>query len=87
MWEALQIPGIRAGLSLAVLAVLIATAIQWMKRFRDQSSEDQLDPQEVLGNFAEMRRRGDINEDEFRTIQAAMSDKTRRDLGRSDHKD
>ncbi len=83
MWDALQNPTVRVGVGLAVLAVVISIAIWFVKRFRDHTTQDHLDPEEVLGNFAEMQRRGDINEDEFRTIKAAMSFQTRRNLDQS----
>lgn len=64
-------PAVQAGLALAILAVVIALAFWVLARLRDYNTDDQLDTEELLANLEEMHRKGDISEEEFRTIQSA----------------
>lgn len=64
-------PAVQAGIALVVLAILIALAFWVLARLRDYNTDDQLGTSEVFANLEEMRRKGDISEEEFRTIQAA----------------
>ncbi|MCC9641735.1 hypothetical protein LOC71_05575 [Rhodopirellula sp. JC740] len=64
-------PAVQAGIALVVLAILIALAFWVLARLRDYTTDDQLEAPELLANLEEMRRKGDISEEEFRTIQAA----------------
>ncbi|WP_146517702.1 hypothetical protein [Stieleria varia] len=42
-----------------------------MARLRDYTTQDREEPSEMLANFEEMHRQGDITREEFRTIQSA----------------
>jgi hypothetical protein len=54
------------GLTLLVLKLL--------KRFRDQNAKGQQTLDELLGNFSEMERRGDISPEEYRKITAVVGE-------------
>ena len=54
-----------------VLCVLIAAGIYVMASFRDYAAQDREEPDDVLANLREMHRKGDISDEEFRTIQAS----------------
>ncbi|QDS86081.1 hypothetical protein EC9_02390 [Rosistilla ulvae] len=61
--------------SLLILCVLIAIGIWLVSRFRGGADEDREPASEVLSNFEEMLREGDISPAEFRTIEAVVGDK------------
>ena len=64
-------PAVRAGASVLILCVLIAAAFYVMASFRDYTAEDQVNTEDVLANLREMHLKGDISDEEFRTIQAS----------------
>lgn len=69
-WWAL--PTVQAGLGVVVLGILIAGGFWLVSSFRDRTADDRFTPQELLSNFEEMHREGDISGKEFRTIKASM---------------
>lgn len=73
MMDVLSIPTVQAVLGLVILSVMIAAGFWLVSSFRDSTANDRLDPQELLANFEEMHREGDISGTEFRTIKASMS--------------
>ena len=60
---------VRAIAMVVVLCVVVAVAFKLMATFRDYVAQDQQTHTEVLANLDEMRQRGDISEEEFRTMQ------------------
>jgi uncharacterized membrane protein len=75
MPEFLNIPTVQAGIAVLVLCLLMTSGFWLLSIFRDYAAHDRLDPNDVLANLREMHSRGDISDEEFRTIQA----KTERD--------
>ncbi|MCC9599327.1 hypothetical protein LOC67_02055 [Stieleria sp. JC731] len=70
-------PAVKAGLALLIMTVLSLAAFFLVARLRDYTSGDwEAGPDEPL-NLEEMRLKGDISEEEFRTIQAASRSQTR----------
>lgn len=63
-------PAVQIGATLVVLGVLIAGAFYLLASFRDYTAEDQETIDGVLANLQEMHRKGDISDEEFRTIEA-----------------
>lgn len=63
-------PAVHAGVAVLVLCVLIAAAFYIMSIFRDYAADDQETAGDHLLKLEEMHRKGDISEEEFRTIQA-----------------
>ncbi len=53
-----------------ILIVLIVLAYFVVSRFRDYVAGDQATASEALSNLREMLRKGEITDEEFRTIQA-----------------
>jgi uncharacterized membrane protein len=80
---AISMLAVQAVAAVAVLCVLIAVGFWVMARFRDCAAGDQESPSEVLRNFQEMRRQGDISEAEFRTIQSVAGGGFDRELNDS----
>ncbi|MDE0862703.1 MAG: hypothetical protein OSA98_02880 [Rubripirellula sp.] len=63
-------PDVQAGLALLVLSVLLVAGFYLVSIFRDYAAEDRDNTQEVLSNLQEMHFKGDISDEEFRTIQS-----------------
>ncbi len=60
----------QAGVAIVVLCVLIAAGFYLVSIFRDYAAEDQETTFDVLANLEEMHRKGDISDEEFRTIRS-----------------
>ena len=63
-------PAVQAGAAVLVLCVLTAVGFYVVSIFRDYAAEDQETAAEHLLKLEEMHLKGDISEEEFRTIQA-----------------
>ena len=71
-------PMVQAGLATLVLCILIAGGFYLLSIFRDYAAEDREPNSDPLANLREMHRKGDISDQEFRTIEAtADRQKTR----------
>lgn len=68
-------PAVPAALGVVVLCVLIAAAFYLLASFRDYAAEDREETPDVLANFREMHLKGDISDEEFRTIQSTTHPK------------
>lgn len=66
---------IQAVASVLVLMILCVVGYYVLARLRDSSRNDELTSKDVLGNFEEMHRGGDISEAEFRTISSVLGRK------------
>ena len=66
----IETPYVQLGVPLVVLCVLIGAGFYLVSIFRDYAADDQEDGSELLANLEEMRRKGDISDQEFRTIQS-----------------
>ncbi|QEF96120.1 hypothetical protein Mal15_01460 [Stieleria maiorica] len=69
--ELLSDPAVKAGLALLILIIVSAAAFFLVSRLRDYTNGDWDSTSDDLLNLEEMRLKGDISEEEFRTIQAA----------------
>jgi uncharacterized membrane protein len=63
-------PAMQAGAVMLVLCVLIAAAFYLLSSFRDYAADDQEEAFDAVAKLQEMHRKGDISDEEFRTIQA-----------------
>ncbi|QDV15223.1 hypothetical protein CA51_51360 [Rosistilla oblonga] len=68
-------PTAQSVFSLLILSILIAIGVWLVARFRGGTDEDREPGSEVLSNFEEMLREGDISPAEFRTIEAVVGEK------------
>ena len=75
MMDLLSDPTVKAGLAVVVLIIVSAIAFFLLARLRDYTNGDRDSTSDGLLNFEEMRLKGDISEEEFRTIQAASHDR------------
>ncbi|MEM6470127.1 MAG: hypothetical protein AAF802_11275 [Planctomycetota bacterium] len=71
MMEFLGDPAVKAGVALLILIIVSAAAFFLLSRLRDYTDGDWDSSSEGLLNLEEMRLRGEISEDEFRTLKAA----------------
>ena len=69
-------------------ALLILMVVGWyiVGRFRDRISDDQLTANQLLTNFRELHRQGDISDAEFRTIKTVLGEKLQEELKDTDGK-
>jgi uncharacterized membrane protein len=63
---------VQAGLSVLGLLIVSLVAYFLLSRLRDLSSDDHSLSTDLMKNFEEMRRQGDIDEKEFRNIQSLV---------------
>ncbi len=63
-------PMVQAGAAVVILCVLIAAAFYLVSSFRDYTAQDQESTADALFKLEEMHRKGDISDQEFRTIKA-----------------
>ena len=54
---------------LGILAALLLIGFWIRTRFRENASENAADPEELLVLYEEMRRQGDLTDEEFRSIK------------------
>ena len=54
---------------LGILASLLLIGFWIRARFFDNASENSADPEQLLGLYEEMRRQGDLTDEEFRSIK------------------
>lgn len=66
----LEDPNVQLVAGLLVLCILTAIGFSLVSRFRDYAAQDRDIAVDALANLEEMHRKGDISEEEFRTIQA-----------------
>ena len=60
----------QAGAAVLVLCVLTAVGFYVVSIFRDYAAEDHEIAADALANLQEMHRKGDISDEEFRTIES-----------------
>jgi uncharacterized protein YpuA (DUF1002 family) len=70
----------QAVLWMAVLAVLLMAAYYLVQKLRDRTGDDHLTSNELLTNFREMEREGDISEAEFRTIKTVLGERLQSEI-------
>lgn len=69
-------PTVQAVAAVLVLSVLIAAGFYLVSSFRDYAADDRETGVDPLEKLREMHRKGDISDEEFRTIQATTHRRT-----------
>ena len=69
----------------AAIVALIAIGAYAVSKWRDATDDDTSTASELLTNFREMHSRGDLTDEEFRTIKARLSYEIREELRDSDN--
>lgn len=81
MPDFLTTPTAQAGFAVLILCVLIALGFYLVSSFRDYAADDREVTPDVLANLQEMHRKGDISDEEFRTIQATTHQQSTKSVG------
>ena len=84
MQELLTTPAAKALLWVTILLIMLAVSYYLVRRFRDRTDDGKQTASDLLTNFREMRREGDISETEFRTIKTVLGRKLQQELERAD---
>jgi uncharacterized membrane protein len=82
--EVPTIPLAQALLMLGVGVALLAALIQFARRFRGDADDDQRRAQNMLTNFRDLHSRGELSDEEFRTIKTKLSGQIRQELKDTD---
>lgn len=69
----------------ALTGVLIAVGIFIIGRVRAGMREPELDASEHLTEFRELYDRGELDENEYKTIKATLTTRLQKELKQSDH--
>ena len=78
--EFLQSTTAQAVIWTLVLAILTLVGVFVVKKFRGHTDDDRVSANELLTNFREMNREGDISDAEFRTIKTVLGGKLQEEL-------
>ena len=79
-------PLAQAALWFAVIFALSALAVIALRRWRGSAYETQLKPSELLTKFRELRGRGTLSDDEYRTIKTKLARQLDAELKENEHK-
>lgn len=60
----------QTGFALLMLCVLLVIGVYLVSIFRDYAADDREEAPQGIANFEEMHAKGDISDEEFRTIQS-----------------
>ena len=87
MVKLLEGPWYLAIILFTAVVSLIAVGAYAVSKWRDAIDDDTSSASELLTNFREMHSRGDLTDEEFRTIKARLSYEMKEEIKNSDHKD
>ncbi len=73
MPELFRHPLFEAALWVALIFVLIALAIVFLRKWRGGDADDQRGASELLTKFRELHVRGGLSDDEYRTIKTKLA--------------
>ena len=85
MLEFLQSPAARVITLLALVAALIVIGIYIIARVRRKLSETGPDASELLTNFRELHAKGELSDEEFRTIKSMLGEQLQPELRNNGH--
>jgi uncharacterized membrane protein len=66
-------PWTRGIMLLAAIVALVAVGVYAVSKWRDVTGDDRITTSELLSKFREMHSRGELTNEEFRTIKARLS--------------
>jgi len=80
VWNVLQKPAVQATLLFAVTVTLVTLLVYVITRIRSGMTEEEGGASELLTNFREMHAKGELSDQEFRTIKTQLSARLQREL-------
>lgn len=83
MSQFLQTPGAQAVLWSAVLSVLVAIGIYAIGKARNMRRERPPTANELMTNFRELHSKGELSDEEFRTIKGLLAARLQSELMRN----
>ena len=87
MVELLEGPWYLAIILFTAVVALGAVGAYAVSKWRDAIDDDTNTASELLTNFREMHSRGDLTDEEFRTIKARLSYEIQEEIKNSDNED
>lgn len=84
MLEFPTIPLAQALLMLGLGVAVMAAAVFFARRYRDDDGEDRVDANILLTKFRESHSQGDLNDEEFRTIKTQLASRLQEELKDTD---
>ena len=87
MVELLEGPWYLAIILFTAVVALVAVGAYAVSKWRDAIDDDTSSASELLTNFREMHSRGDLTDEEFRTIKARLSYEIQQEIKSSDNED
>ena len=86
MFRFLETSPAQAVLWCTVLAVLLVFAYFVVLKFRDNATGDESNASDHLSNFRELHERGELSDEEYRTIKTKLGSKLQQELKRTGEK-
>lgn len=80
-WQQLSVQVV---LSVAILAALIAMGLYIIQRVRSNLHDARPSTSELLSKFRDLHSKGELNDEEFRTIKSTLGARLRDELKRND---
>jgi uncharacterized membrane protein len=80
MAEILSSPLVGVVFLLALVAILVAIGVYVIGRIRAEIHESEPKASEWLSNFREMHAQGELEDEEYRTIKAVLSERLQHEL-------
>ena len=87
MVELLEGPWYLAIILFTAVVALVAVGAYAVSKWRDAIDDDTNTTSELLTNFREMHSRGDLTDEEFRTIKTRLSYEIQEEIKNSDNDD
>jgi len=87
MVELLEGPWYLAIILFTAVVALVAVGAYAVSKWRDAIDDDTNTASELLTNFREMHSRGDLTDEEFRTIKTRLSYEIQEEIKNSDNED
>ena len=87
MVELLEGPWYLAIILFTAVVALVAVGAYAVSKWRDATEDDTNTASELLTNFREMHSRGDLTDEEFRTIKTRLSYEIQEEIKNSDNDD
>ncbi|MEM9354064.1 MAG: hypothetical protein AAGA92_13710 [Planctomycetota bacterium] len=68
----------------ALIFVMTAAAVTFVRRLRDRDAKDTVSSNELISNFRDLHARGGLSDEEFRTIKAKLANELRAELNQAE---
>ena len=80
MWDLDVSTQANAIITVGVLCLLLVVGAYIITKYRDGSDDSGTGTSDLMSNFRDLRAKGDLSDEEFRTIKSMLSEKLRNEL-------